>query len=53
MFVGGPTWETIGLGKARELDSQEPFNETAFPKRRKGIWLLKTSIIEKANSPHW
>jgi hypothetical protein len=32
-------WET------RELDPQEPFNETAFPKYRKGIWLLKTSII--------
>jgi hypothetical protein len=30
----------------RELDSRGPFNETAFPKHRKGIWLLKTSIIE-------
>jgi hypothetical protein len=32
-------WET------RELDPWEPFNETAFPKHRKGVWLLKTSII--------
>jgi hypothetical protein len=31
--------------EARELNPQEPFNETAFPKHRKGIWLLKTSII--------
>jgi hypothetical protein len=31
--------------EARELDPQEPFNETAFPKHRKGIWQLKTSII--------
>jgi hypothetical protein len=30
---------------ARELDPKEPFNGTAFPKHRKGIWLLKTSII--------
>jgi hypothetical protein len=30
--------------KARERDPQEPFNETAFPKHRKDIWLLKTSI---------
>jgi hypothetical protein len=30
--------------EARELDPQEPFNETAFPKHRKGVWLLKTSI---------
>jgi hypothetical protein len=29
----------------RQLDSRGPFNETAFPKYRKGIWLLKTSII--------
>jgi hypothetical protein len=42
MFVEGPTWETIGLGK---LDPREAFNKTAFPKHRKGIWLLKTSII--------
>jgi hypothetical protein len=38
MFVGG-AWE------ARELDPQEPFNETAFPKHRKGAQLLKTFII--------
>jgi hypothetical protein len=31
--------------EARELHPQEPFNETAFPKHRKGVWLLKTSII--------
>jgi hypothetical protein len=31
--------------KARELDPQEPFNETAFPKHRKDVWLLKMSII--------
>jgi hypothetical protein len=31
--------------EARELDPQEPFNETAFPKHRKDVWLLKTSII--------
>jgi hypothetical protein len=31
--------------EARELDSWEPFNETAFPKHKKVIWLLKTSII--------
>jgi hypothetical protein len=30
--------------EARELVSQEPFNETAFLKHRKGVWLLKTSI---------
>jgi hypothetical protein len=45
MFVEGPTWETIGLGEASDLDWLEPFNETAFSKHRKGIWLLKTSII--------
>jgi hypothetical protein len=31
--------------EARELDPQEPFNKTAVPKHRKGVWLLKTSII--------
>jgi hypothetical protein len=31
--------------EARELDPREPFNETAFPKHRKDIWFLKTSII--------
>jgi hypothetical protein len=31
--------------EARELSPWEPFNETAFPKYRKDIWLLKTSII--------
>jgi hypothetical protein len=30
--------------EARELDPREPFNETTFPKHRKGIWLLKTII---------
>jgi hypothetical protein len=44
MFVGGPTWETIGLGK-QGTGPWEPFNETAFPKYRKDVWLLKTSII--------
>jgi hypothetical protein len=31
--------------KARELNPQEPFNETVFPKHKKGVWLLNTSII--------
>jgi hypothetical protein len=31
--------------EAKEMNPQEPFNETAFLKHRKGIWLLKTSII--------
>jgi hypothetical protein len=31
--------------ESRELDSQEPFKEIAFPKHRKGIWLLKISVI--------
>jgi hypothetical protein len=31
--------------ESRELDSQEPFNEIAFPKHGKGIWLLKISVI--------
>jgi hypothetical protein len=31
--------------EARGLDTQEPFKETAFPKHRKDVWLLKTSII--------
>jgi hypothetical protein len=31
--------------EAREWDPWEPFNETAFPKHRKDIRLLKTSII--------
>jgi hypothetical protein len=30
---------------ARELDPQEPFKGTAFPKCRKGVCLLKTSVI--------
>jgi hypothetical protein len=34
------------LWEARELNPWEPFNETAFPKHRKGIWFLKTSIIK-------
>jgi hypothetical protein len=33
------------LWEAMELDPQEPFNETAIPKHRKDVWLLKTSII--------
>jgi hypothetical protein len=32
--------------EAKELDPQEPFNETAFPNHRKSIWLLK-------NVYHW
>jgi hypothetical protein len=32
--------------EARESNPWEPCNETAFPKHRKGIWLLKTSITE-------
>jgi hypothetical protein len=41
--------------EARELDPQEPFNETAFPKYRKGVWLLKTSIIRNytAQETQW
>jgi hypothetical protein len=31
--------------KAKELDLQDPFKETAFPKYMKGVWLLYTSII--------
>jgi hypothetical protein len=31
--------------EARELDPRVPFNESAFPRHRTGIWLLKTSII--------
>jgi hypothetical protein len=31
--------------EAREWDPWELFNETGFLKHRKGIWLLKTSII--------
>jgi hypothetical protein len=31
--------------EARELNPHEPFNETAFPKNRKDIWLLKTFVI--------
>jgi hypothetical protein len=38
--------------EARELESQETFNETAFPKHRKGIWLLKTSIIRNYYISH-
>jgi hypothetical protein len=44
MFVGTNMGDHGPL-EARELSPQEPFNETAFPKHRKGIWLLKTSII--------
>jgi hypothetical protein len=32
--------------EAREVNPQESCTESAFPKHRKGIWLLKTSIIE-------
>jgi hypothetical protein len=32
--------------EARQLDPQEPFNGTAFSNHTKGIWLLKTPIIE-------
>jgi hypothetical protein len=31
--------------KARELDPELSLNETSFQKYRKGVWLLKTSII--------
>jgi hypothetical protein len=31
--------------ESKETDPWEPFNETAFPKHRKGTWLLNTSII--------
>jgi hypothetical protein len=31
--------------EARELGPWEPFNETDFLKHKKGVWLLKTSII--------
>jgi hypothetical protein len=33
--------------EAKEMDPQEPFNETAFPKHRKGSWNLKTCVIGK------
>jgi hypothetical protein len=45
MFWGGTNMGDHWTWEARELDPQEPFNETAFPKHRKGIWLLKTSVI--------
>jgi hypothetical protein len=32
--------------EAKEVNPQELFNESAFPKHRKDIWLLKTSIIK-------
>jgi hypothetical protein len=32
--------------EAKELNLQEPFNETAFPSHRKSVWLLKISIIK-------
>jgi hypothetical protein len=31
--------------ESKELNSQDSFNETAFPSHRKSIWLLKISII--------
>jgi hypothetical protein len=31
--------------EARKLGARVPFNETAFPKHRKDVWFLKTSII--------
>jgi hypothetical protein len=42
---GGTSMGDHWLWESRELNSQKPFNETAFPKQRKGVWLLKTSII--------
>jgi hypothetical protein len=33
--------------KARELDPNEPYNETRYPQPATGVWLLKTSIIRK------
>jgi hypothetical protein len=32
--------------EARKLDPQELFNKTAFPKHKRDIWLLQTSVIE-------
>jgi hypothetical protein len=29
----------------KQLKGKEPFNETAFPKHTKDVWLLKTSIM--------
>jgi hypothetical protein len=51
MFMGdqhGDHWPW----EARELDPQEPFNETSFPKHRKDICLLKTSTIENYRISH-
>jgi hypothetical protein len=45
MFMGGTNMRDHWPWEARELDPQEPFNETAFPKHRKSVWLLQTSII--------
>jgi hypothetical protein len=42
---GGNNMEDHSPWEAKELDLWKPFNETAFPKHRKGIWLLRTSII--------
>jgi hypothetical protein len=42
---GGTNMGDHWLWEAQVLDPWEPFNETAFPKHRKGIWSLKTSII--------
>jgi hypothetical protein len=30
--------------EAKELNTREPFNETTFPRHRKSVWFLKTSI---------
>jgi hypothetical protein len=55
---GGTNMVDYWHWEARDLDPWEPFNHTTFPKHRKGIWLLQTSIIgnylsptQKANSP--
>jgi hypothetical protein len=29
----------------KELNPQEPFNETTLPSLGEGVWLLKTSIL--------
>jgi hypothetical protein len=44
MFVGEQHGRPLALG-SKGLNPWEPFNETAFPKYRKGLWLLETSII--------
>ena len=33
--------------EARELDPQEPYDETQYPRPTIGVWLLKTLIVGK------